>query len=506
MEHTSRHAGALARGGACGVLVVALWGATGCSVDGLLLTALTRKGHAEVPLPAPLTLVGVAAPHAAVLVLGSDGLALAGLHATATASGRFAVEIEGARSLRNAVVHASAGWQQALAVVPEWRPQASVFDPPRTVELVSLSPAAATVGPTTTALALLVVARARSSGQALAAIGPSTVEQTLIDLHARLAKADAALVPFALMVARIDAAGRATQAKGPVVLPYDLAGPALLRVAHLVAHPLDYSGDGTADTDTAAFDGALAKAAASFQFNACFVPDRIRVVLQTRVVAAAKNGNCETFDSFLWAQSRPDSKMFVTGGIHKDAPACDSGASAPCLGAAQIDAANAALGRWVPNQVPMYDDGSHGDATAGDGIWTVALDLPWLDPALAAAPVRIAYKFTFGASGQGWTGSEEFPGNQRLLELVDVDGDHVVTRFDLFADETSNKDKANGLAPAAGGCGEVKWRAAAKADCASDVRERPVDLDGDCKPDGFAPPGPAGPLTLPCAKPGAGGT
>ncbi|MFZ4580990.1 MAG: hypothetical protein ACOYOB_21610, partial [Myxococcota bacterium] len=113
--------------------------------------------------------------------------------------------------------------------------------------------------------------------------------------------------------------------------------------------------------------------------------------------------------------------------------------------------------------------------------------------------VRIAYKFTYGSQGQTWTGSEEFPGNQRVLELKDVNGDGLVTRFDLFADETTNKDKSNDLASIKGGCGQMKWQVDTADTCASDTIERKVDLDGDCVIDGW-PGVSASPLTITCPE------
>jgi hypothetical protein len=138
----------------------------------------------------------------------------------------------------------------------------------------------------------------------------------------------------------------------------------------------------------------------------------------------------------------------------------------------------------------------------------VAVDLPYwpVDPNdPKGVGVRLGYKFTFGEPKQGWTGSEEFPGNERHLELVDVNGDGLVTRFDLFGDETGNKDKKNLLDPAHGSCGGInKWWAdkpEGKSCFQSDSRERPVDLDGDCKIDAWPPTGGVAPLTLDCAKP-----
>jgi hypothetical protein len=467
-----------------------------CSVDGLVLTPLARKGHRTAPDPAPQTLTGQAWAGAAVAVAGADGAAIAGLQGNSDAQGRFSLTLDGAKSLQSALVSARQGRRLALALVPELPAQVHVTDPPRTFDLRDLSPGALELGPTSTALALLAVGRARTAGLSLAAVAPDTLVQTLIDVHGKLAKGDPALTNFAQMVARLHA-GADVKAAGDGA--YDTAGTgSLLRVAFLLANPVDYTGDAVADLDTAAFDAALAAATAAFQFHACYAPDKIKVVLQTQLHAAPKNGNCEAFDPFQWAKNEAGARMFVTGGVHKEAPICDSGAQPPCLTAKQVDDANAQLGRWVPNQVPMWDDGTHGDGKAGDGVWTASFELPWLDPAKAQGPVRIAYKFTYGTGGQGWTATEEFPGNQRILELVDVNGDGLVVRRDFFADETGNKDKANLLSPANGGCGQVFWPSKAAPDCSHDARERPVDQDGDCKPDGWPAPGAVAPLTVPC--------
>ena len=89
-----------------------------------------------------------------------------------------------------------------------------------------------------------------------------------------------------------------------------------------------------------------------------------------------------------------------------------------------------------------------------------------------------------------------------MLELNDINGDGLVVRFDHFADESSNKDKSNGLPPSMGGCGEMKWPGQERDGCITDVLERPVDLDGDCKVDGWPSSGTTAPLAIPCA--GAG--
>jgi alpha-amylase/alpha-mannosidase (GH57 family) len=70
------------------------------------------------------------------------------------------------------------------------------------------------------------------------------------------------------------------------------------------------------------------------------------------------------------------------------------------------------LGAWVPNVVAMYDDGSHGDAVARDGIWSLRVALP------AGAPVE--FKFTNSGRRVHW-GTEEFAALNRHLQVPDHD-------------------------------------------------------------------------------------
>ncbi|MCC6748307.1 MAG: hypothetical protein IT371_11655 [Deltaproteobacteria bacterium] len=105
-------------------------------------------------------------------------------------------------------------------------------------------------------------------------------------------------------------------------------------------------------------------------------------------------------------------------------------------------------GRLKPQMVPndpdtaMFDDGTNGDEVAGDGVFTRVLVLP--------RGMRVKYKYTNGSAGEGWTRTEEWPGNARLLEVKDVvsrhaDGapDCLVIRRDSFGDEASNKNQVN---------------------------------------------------------------
>lgn len=473
-----------------------------CSLDGLLLTELTRKGHNQVPDPAPVYLQGrvPSMPGASVRLLGSGGQSLGKGSAVASAEGKFTLELDGTTDLAGTVIEARMAARQLLGVVPFIPGQVSVLDPASTLDMATLSPGLIRLEERTTALALLLVAKARQKSSTLASIPHGSLTDTMIELHQRLVDGDAKLALVEQMVQRLVAG--APTAGGDVKAAFDVSasGTELLRAEFLTAAAVDYTGNGAADGSAKAFDDAVAAALATFDFKACYAPDRIRVVLLARLATGAKNTSCDPVDPFLWADDKPTSRMFIAGGVHPDTPVCDSQRTTHCLTAKQIDATNATFGNWKPNRTPMYDDGSHGDAQAGDGIWTFSFESPWwrVEEAPDKAGVRLAYKFTWGSDGKGWSSTEEFPGNQRILELKDVNGDGMIVRLDLFADEASNKDKANELAPSLGGCGELKWPTEVTEGCKTDVHERPADLDGDCVPDGWPSSGTAAPFTITC--------
>ena len=63
------------------------------------------------------------------------------------------------------------------------------------------------------------------------------------------------------------------------------------------------------------------------------------------------------------------------------------------------------LGSWTPNVVSMYDDGTHGDLTSGDGIWSLLLDVP--------VGMELQYKYTNSGKRGEWAPGEEFPARHR---------------------------------------------------------------------------------------------
>ncbi len=235
----------------------------------------------------------------------------------------------------------------------------------------------------------------------------------------------------------------------------------------------DIDGDGRQNSTTKVFDDLLATVAQLYRPAGCPDPDRIRIVFTVDFNAGTKNGNCGVSNRFTWATDKPGKSMFFVGWVHKDSPIQDT-------------LVTAELGNGVPNQIPMYDDGTSGDETAGDGIWTVYFDVP--------RGVRIGYKYTWGTRGALWSGTEEWPGNSRIIEAADVNNDGLVYRRDVFGDEASNKDLSNLNVK---GNGSITWTTDLRG-FGIEAREQKIDTNNDCIPDLWLLPKAIGPLTLAC--------
>ncbi|HWP82571.1 MAG TPA: carbohydrate-binding module family 20 domain-containing protein [Bacteroidota bacterium] len=76
------------------------------------------------------------------------------------------------------------------------------------------------------------------------------------------------------------------------------------------------------------------------------------------------------------------------------------------------------LGNWKPNLVQLFDDGTHGDDQAGDGIWGLELKLP--------AGIEIQYKYTNSGPEGSWYPGEEFPYHNRSLRIERQDGKPLI--------------------------------------------------------------------------------
>lgn len=82
------------------------------------------------------------------------------------------------------------------------------------------------------------------------------------------------------------------------------------------------------------------------------------------------------------------------------------------------------LGEWVPNKVRMYDDGTHGDEVAGDGIWCISIDLPM--------NAEIHYKYTCGGIEGQWEPGDERVGRHRTIVVHDGERMVVEDEFGKF--------------------------------------------------------------------------
>lgn len=522
-------------------LVLAGLLAAGC-VDGAVLNLAMGSKSRELPTAADNLVVGriVGDPEGATVVVYSGGDALDGVTARFPEIGGFEIPFRGNTEFSGLRVEARWAAGQAFGIVPILPKQRSVMcaervlacldGAPERCEALFLSslpecrsgngPALMPVmGAPSTAYTLALLGKAIDGGRSLSSLSCVLADQ-VAELEALDAGGNAAVRSFvALVDGWLAFAGRDGRYPFAGALPPGATVDSLVDGSFLEAFAAQLpapavgcgqaapSNPATPGDQLCAFAAGLRAAAAEVTVAARYAEDRIRVVFLADFRAGARTGNCTVVDRFKWAKDLPGKKLFITGGIHKTTPVCGPDVPEPhCVPPEKVDEANQVLGNWVPNIREMSDDGTRGDAVRGDNIWTFVADLPRItvDDAARRPGVRVGYKFTWGLPGQGWTDSEEWPGNQRLLELVDVNNDGLVVRLDVFSDEAANKDKANELSPSNGGCGGVNlWESDPKPSCSRylhDTRERRVDLDGDaqCLPDGHPPAGPVSPITLDC--------
>lgn len=466
----------------------------GCGFEQFIFEELTRGDQVELPKTAPNLIEGLApmASGGTVTVFAGAGTVLEPLTSDINEAGEFRIQAPGNTEFVNLILVAQSPTASVWGLAPQVAAQTSVTSPPQILPLDFLQPDMGELNADTTLAVLMVLAKARSVGLPVSSLAPGATSGAISEI-VTLKDSDPRIVPLKAMVDRIVAGSPGALA------PFPASADSYLKAD--VLGDFDYTGDGSNDSDSVAFDAALADAISAFQFNACYPDNTVRLVLMADIRPGKLDRNCSEIDNFRWAEDATGKTMFVTGAIHIDTPRCGETAP-PCLDDAEIDAGTQALGNFEPNQIRMYDDGTHGDALAGDGVWTIALDLPWFPPGdLSSAGVRVGYKYTYGFPGQGWTGSEEWPGNKRIVELRDLNGDRLVTRLDVFGDETTNKDKSNLLSPAKGGCGTVVFPSQeTKPSCTYDALENQVDTDGDCELDSMPTPGVASPLTIDCPE------
>jgi len=293
-------------------------------------------------------------------------------------------------------------------------------------------------------------------------------ETVLADLEAE----EPAAAAFLNQVEAVLRAGSGSSSGTPM-FPPAADSMALLQSAFLTENSVDYDEDGTEDIDPAAFNDAAEALAAALRpelleaIPGLTAPDGdatdgttddyqlIPVIFTVHASEGLPAGDCSTL-KFCGSKGigacADGETMFFTGGVHKESPIQDS-------------SLHASLGSFIPNLVQMYDDGINGgDEVAGDAIFTLTVTLP--------KGLRIGYKYTWGLYNDPWTGTEEWPGNQRLLEVIDVNGDGYVWRDDNMVDETTNKDKSNCYG---GICDKfVTWTTDLNADGYLEAQEHPL--------------------------------
>ncbi|MFT7622049.1 MAG: hypothetical protein ACI9WU_001216 [Myxococcota bacterium] len=474
---------------------------SGCGVDALLFTEFTRGSQVEVPGAGNNFIHGGSSSMGAgadVTFFSAGGATLLDLAQSTDAQGRFTTTVSASSELLNLVVEVANGSRSTLGIMPRVDKKSSVLDADRTFVMGGAIPAMADLGRTSTLVTLVVLAQSRygSPTVPLAAITPEDVGSLAGEIIQKLDDNEPELLAVNDMLGRLMVGG-ATVA--PIFVPFPAADGNYVDASGL-APGLDYTGDGTADVDGAAFDEALALAVSVLTgVETCFADDTIRLVIMVDFNEGLLDRNCAAIDPWKWTDNEPNRQMFITGSIHEDTPNCDT-EEPPCLESAVADAFSQEMGDFVPNIAQMYDDGSNGDLVAGDNIWTRTWDAPWFDAGADNARwVRVHYKYTWGNPGQLWTSTEEWPGNSRLLELRDTDGDRVIVRYDQYGDESTNKDAANLLAPAKGGCGKVSWASENPPEkCVNDALENWIDTDGDCVLDAAPQTGAVTPITEPC--------
>jgi hypothetical protein len=470
-----------------GALALALGG---CVVDGLLFTQTLDEEHETPPEPSPTVLRGALDPDRSgeLLFWDASGGRVTPRQTRVTEEGFYEASFAGTDSFSGLRLTTTRGSQVSFGLVPNIPRARSVRSPTIRIDLADDLPPMARISDETTAITLAVERKSQGSG-GLGSLAPDQLTEVIGALGQEVF-AEGPLLTLRQMITRLQDAAAAAPAGTPTVfaLPDQRApGSSPLSADFLLRVGVDYDNDGANDRDTASFDAALDAVANSVDLNSCLSEESVRLVLQLDINEGAQDLNCEVIDRFQWIEPDPGDGVFLTGAVHVDQPNCaESPGEAFCLDEAEIAATSKLLGDFVPNQVAMYDDGTNGDAVAGDGIWTLALEVP--------RGVRLGYKYTYGKGGEGWTGTEEWPGNSRIIQAEDTDGDGIVVRRDLFGDESSNKDKQNALSPSRGGRGVISFDTDANGDGVIEARENRIDTDGDCVADAAPSPGPVSPV------------
>ncbi len=463
-----------------------------CGFEQPILNQATEWGPDWVPdAPEPYTVRGqvYALPGGTVDFYSATGLHLPAYSTDVQPTGVFDSEFPGSTDYRNLVVVASSGPQRLLGLATRIPRNRDIYYDPDVFQPVyhlggmtwgGAEKVMANLSDRTTTMTLVML---RAAGN-LGAAGVESTNGVLAELSASITTKAGPVYAFHRMVQRVLAAA-ARDVTYPVPLRFPDPSKLFLATDFLAAAEFDYTGDGLIDLSADAFDAALSAAAAEILIAGCATGERMTVVFMSDLNGGNRDRNCSVVDTFKNAKDEEGKTLYITGGMFTSEPgaqttSCESGAAAEdCLASSEWAEVNKKLGNWVPNMIAMRDDGEGGDNIAGDNVWTAVFELPYIATGGKERGVRIGYKYTYGFKGQGWTGTQEWPGNNRIMEIEDANGDGLVVRYDYFGDETSNKNVANlnnGL------CGSTKnpWPEQVAAGCFTDTGENELDSDGDC--------------------------
>jgi hypothetical protein len=469
-----------------------------CGLESEIFGPILDKGHVQLPEPSDTLLLGRASSVAGGNVSAYTASGQLVADSAVDQNGDFTIRFSGASEHHGLVLWATHGERIVVGILPELPKQPTVFHEERYVFAWEQHPLLNDLNVTSTALSMLVWKSSLQGGVGLDALSSGVIREGLDEAQALLASENESVKDFYSLVSILNSTVSNEAGSESLYLSSALGGetsflsPIWLESAALI--------DGLEGLTPEGFDERLDTAASQVELGICYPEDRIRVVFRVDLTQTVLNANCSVVDPYKWASNKGGKSVFFSGGIHEDTPVCGAERETHCISENEVDEAHMALGSWVPNQLEMVDDGTQGDVLAGDGIWAFTVELPYIDVTTSpdGAGVRIGYKYTLGLPGQGWTDSQEWPGNQRILEIADENGDQLVLRTDIFGDEASNKDKVNALAPAKGGCGVIAWPAEVLPQCATDARENQIDTDSDCVADTWPNTVPAVPLTTQC--------
>ncbi len=363
---------------------------TACGFDGVFLTP---RGF-DATEPPRASIGGLADPGSTVLVLGPDGKVLAQAETT---DGSFELALPPGPTLySNLRVSSLKGRRRHKGLVP--------FAPKGEVTGVG------TLDSVSTGVAQLVANEVISdSGSSFAATPPTALAALL---QALTSSPSAELGELVSVVGEIDQAseGEGAEAFNAENAELDPAfGPSTSLGADIIER----------------YSRALSAASRGVALEVRCDPTKLNALFTVDMSGRGRDGNGAPQ---LIRQASKESRVFIGLTLDESSPARD----------------DAIPNKLTPNDpaFAMTDDGRNGDELAGDGVFSIVVPLP--------RGARLLYKYTNGSAREGFTGTEEWPGNARILEIEDVltgrpDGepDCLIVRRDSFGDEASNKNFVN---------------------------------------------------------------